>query len=281
MISIIICSRKSDISSTLKENIQKTIGYDYELVVIDNSQNKHSIFTAYNEGVRRAKGDLLCFMHDDILYHTNGWGPIIAKHFRDDSEIGLIGFAGAHFLPHIPLYWDMSPLISEYDLTTRGENTEQCFILDHFGDDNLIDVAVIDGMCFFARKSIIQCIPFDEKTYQGFHLYDMDISMHIRENGYKVCVCREILIEHFYSYNPNKTGFELFEINLQKFYDKWSSKLPILVGLERFSVGTIRQLDNYVTKKVQLEAVHKNTLKSKSYRFAKAILHPIRHLKRN
>ncbi len=69
MISLIICSRKSDISNSLKENIERTIGTDYELIVIDNSTNKYSIFSAYNEGVRRSKGDILCFMHEDILYH--------------------------------------------------------------------------------------------------------------------------------------------------------------------------------------------------------------------
>ena len=66
MISLIICSRTADISDELKQNIATTIGCEYELCVIDNSRNEYSIFTAYNEGVRRAKGDILCFMHDDI-----------------------------------------------------------------------------------------------------------------------------------------------------------------------------------------------------------------------
>jgi hypothetical protein len=44
MISIIICSRTQTISSDLFENIKDTIGCDYELVVIDNSENTYSIF---------------------------------------------------------------------------------------------------------------------------------------------------------------------------------------------------------------------------------------------
>ena len=60
MISIIICSRTPDISRELKQNIATKIGCDYELVVIDNSSNGHSIFSAYNEGVEKAKGELLC-----------------------------------------------------------------------------------------------------------------------------------------------------------------------------------------------------------------------------
>lgn len=74
MLSLIICSRTPQISEELEKNIAETIGCEYELVVIDNSKNKYSIFRAYNEGVRLAKGDNLCFMHDDILYKTADWG---------------------------------------------------------------------------------------------------------------------------------------------------------------------------------------------------------------
>lgn len=74
MISCIICSRTSTISNELMQNISSTIGCEYEIITIDNSTNKHNIFQAYNEGIRRAKGEYLCFMHDDILYHTENWG---------------------------------------------------------------------------------------------------------------------------------------------------------------------------------------------------------------
>ena len=73
MISCIICSRRPDISAELKENIASTIGCEYELVVIDNSKNEYSIFSAYNEGVRRAKGDILC-MRIYCTIHKGGVG---------------------------------------------------------------------------------------------------------------------------------------------------------------------------------------------------------------
>ena len=70
MISIIICSRTASISDELNQNIDQTIGIPYELVVIDNSENLYSIFSAYNEGVKRSKYEMLCFMHDDIIFKT-------------------------------------------------------------------------------------------------------------------------------------------------------------------------------------------------------------------
>lgn len=59
MISIIICSRYSSLSQELQSNIHATIGAcEYELVHIDNSENKYNIFEAYNLGVRKAQGDI-------------------------------------------------------------------------------------------------------------------------------------------------------------------------------------------------------------------------------
>ena len=67
MTSIIICSRKSEVSLELKESISSTIGVDFEIVVIDNSHNKYSIFEAYNLGAKRATNPYLCFIHEDII----------------------------------------------------------------------------------------------------------------------------------------------------------------------------------------------------------------------
>ena len=90
MISLIVCSRSIDISDELKQNIQSTIGAEYELVAIDNSQNEYSIFSAYNEGVRRSKYPYLCFMHDDIIYHTQGWGLKVIEHFVHEFSFSLV-----------------------------------------------------------------------------------------------------------------------------------------------------------------------------------------------
>ena len=87
MISIIICSRNKDIPSELKQNIADTIGVDYELVVIDNSRNQYSIFSAYNEGVKRAKGDMLCFMHEDVVFKNCNWGERVIKHFQNNKSL--------------------------------------------------------------------------------------------------------------------------------------------------------------------------------------------------
>ena len=105
MISIIICSRESDIPEGLKNNIRETVGLEYELIIVDNKQHHQSIFKAYNYGVDRARYDTLCFLHDDILFHTPKWGEVVLDQLNYPF-VGLIGVAGGVLAPRVPVQWN-------------------------------------------------------------------------------------------------------------------------------------------------------------------------------
>lgn len=232
MISCIICSRQPDIPVELKENIASTIGCEYEVIVIDNSKNEYSIFSAYNEGVRRAKGDVLCFMHEDILFHTEGWGEKISK-ILEDTTIGQIGVAGSHFMPKAPMYWIHSPYISQYNIQT--ENETQLFNNTwNYSQGNLSDVVTVDGVCFFMRSDMFEVLRFDDVLYADFHAYDMDISMQVQNMGKRVCVTNEVLIEHFWSESSlqNQSYMARLDKNLKIFFDKWKHLLPMKRGVD-------------------------------------------------
>ncbi len=277
MFSIITCSRKQGILLELKQNIAETIDCDNELVVIDNSENRYSIFEAYNEGIRRANGEILCFMHDDVLFRSTGWGNAIINHFNEDERIGLIGFAGTHFLPDTPMYWYSSPFVSQRNLNNDQGCVEEHFHEDWFGERNIIDVVAVDGFCFFARKSLFEQIVFDEKTFQGFHLYDMDICMQVIQSGYKVCVCRDVLAEHAWSESKqfSKQGAGLFMENLEHFTKKWRGTLPVYKGLnlppEVFERVNVLFGQLYEAKRVR---------NSKAYHLGKTLLSPFGWIKK-
>jgi hypothetical protein len=105
MLSVIICSRESNISSSLTDNIDRTIGCVYELIVIDNSDAKYSIFEAYNIGIKKSKSGFLCFLHDDILIHTEDWGVKLKNIFKENKNVGLIGVAGSKIKTKMPSAW--------------------------------------------------------------------------------------------------------------------------------------------------------------------------------
>ena len=269
MISCIICSRKPDIPAELKENIASTIGCEYEVVVIDNSKNEYSIFSAYNEGVRRAKGDILCFMHEDILYHTEGWGEKVSK-LLEDSTIGLLGVGGAHMLPSAPMYWSATPFISEYFHNSDHGIIDYC-IQETYMKNGLADVVVVDGLCMFVRSEMFLRIRFDAESFSDFHAYDIDICMQVQKIGLRVCVSNVLLVEHAWSEMSmrNQSYVNRFEKSLDIFYQKWKDMLPIVRGI-CLSEDVMTKINNLSIQACDARKVQR----SKSYRLGKFLLHP-------
>ena len=225
MLSLIVCSRHHDISLTLKDNINQTIGVDYELVVIDNSGKQYSIFSAYNEGVRRSKGEILCFMHEDILYQENNWGQNVINHFSHDG-IGMIGVIGGHYWPNTACYGTDSEMISSNYIQHIAEGQdEQRNTVEHFSSNGDVESVALDGVWLAIPRLLFDAVSFDE-GYKGFHFYDMDISMQIWASGYKCCVVNDVLLTH---YNNSAINTD-FMNNAYRFFKKWKAYFPMEKG---------------------------------------------------
>lgn len=234
MISIIVCSLHPSLDGALLENIRKTVGVPYEVICVDNSAGRFSIFEAYNVGAGRAKYDLLCFMHEDILFHTGDWGRIAAAKLAQ-KEVGVIGIAGAVYKSASPSPWWISNL--EDRVAYQRVN-----ILQHFstgikkqqargdvgnaGGGAWDEVVVLDGAWLCCRKQIWLETPFDDREYKGFHFYDLDFSLTAFNRGLRNFVSQEILIEHFSAGNMDNNWIRGAEI----FHKKWRKRLPASVA---------------------------------------------------
>lgn len=223
MLSIIICSRTPKISRELSQNIEKTIGCTYELIIIDNSENKYSIFEAYNLGIQQSTGAYLCFIHDDIRFHTEGWGNVTSSIFQSDAKIGLIGVAGAKVKSKMPSGWWNSPeYLHEVNILQHLSNKDIEKWEYGFQNELVSEVVVIDGVFMAMKRS--NGVFFDNYL-KGFHNYDLNISMEHVLKGYKVVVTKEILIEHFSRGVINKIWFD----STLDFYEKYKNKLPLKI----------------------------------------------------
>ena len=121
MLSLIICSQKPVLSTELSRNIEETVGVDYEIIHIDNSQHQYSIFQAYNKGVELAHGEYLCFMHEDVVYHNKDWGRAIEQHLSQPF-VGALGVAGGCVIPR-ELDWRF--LDYQYAYLIQGAYSEE------------------------------------------------------------------------------------------------------------------------------------------------------------
>lgn len=277
MISIIICSRNTDIPQELKDNIASSIGCEYELCVIDNSRNEYNIFSAYNEGVKRAKGDILCFMHEDVLFHSENFGKVLEQTYSQ-KDIGAVGIIGAQYMTEVSstAWWESSPARGSIIQGQTDSNGIYTVHLDSDGKvDEITDVAVLDGCFITIRANLFKHIKWDDDTFISFHMYDMDICMQIIHEGYRVCVTPDILIEHKSIGTLNHPYYE----SLRTFKTKWQKQLPIYRGLT-LNAKDIEWRENLL-KTVELQQSQLSQIEnSHAYRLGKKILKPIKFLKR-
>lgn len=230
MISIIICNRGNEINKDLENNIIRTIGaVDYEIISINNEDGKYNIFQAYNIGVEKARFPYLCFMHDDIRFHTSNWGNNVVNHFSD-KQVGMIGVAGPTYLSRTPgVWWGINSLVNQtYSTRQRNIDTnrlnphEQHTTNNNPFEEKVSEVVALDGLFFCIRKDLFNVIKFDEK-YGGFHFYDIDISMQVFKLNYRILCVYDILVEHISVSNLSVEWIE----SSRTFYNKWETFLPI------------------------------------------------------
>ena len=86
----------------------------------------------------------------------------------------------------------------------------------------------MDGVFLATRKDVLTEFSFDENSLTGFHGYDFDLSMQIRQK-YKIVVTHQILLEHFSAGNYNHQWLS----DIIFIHQKWKKQLPIFIGQKK------------------------------------------------
>jgi hypothetical protein len=227
MISIVICSVNKNLAEQVRANIAKTIGVDWEIIVIDNNKEKRAITHVYNKGVKLAKFPIVCFIHEDIAFQTQNWGSHVFKCFEKDASLGMIGIAGSRYKGRTPSGW-MTGIESydRYNIAHQDPNGSLSRL--HFDQPPrmpLKEVVSLDGVFMCARKEVVEKIQFDENILTGFHLYDIDISFRISRQ-YKVAVTFEVDIIHFTVGGNFGNDWVCYTLDWHK---KYKADLPVFV----------------------------------------------------
>ena len=245
MISIVICSRTIDISQSLKINIQETIGLNYEIIVINNSQNNYSIFSAYNLGVKQCNNEIICFMHDDVHFETLNWGNIVINQFQKEN-IGAVGVAGTPYYAKMPGAWWSGGMICQH---ISGQTDYAYAPIKN----NALPIVVLDGLWFCIKKELFKTISFDEKNFSGFHFYDVDISLQIKNLGFEILSLYNITISH----SSGKLD-SVWLKNALILNKKWEKHLPLSV----INITYKQEVKiEYLVLSEYLKAMHLNGIK--------------------
>ncbi|MEJ7663695.1 MAG: glycosyltransferase [Hymenobacter sp.] len=156
---------------------------------------KYGICEAYNKGAARSKYSIVCFMHEDIYFHTLNWGQLVVEILADE-KIGVLGVAGGTYVADAPGSWNSCGseyIVMQIQHTVNGRTQLDRLVPEH---GNLFPVAAVDGVWMCCRKAVWQDSPFDATVFPGFHFYDVDFCTRIFPT-HQICVTTAVLIEHF------------------------------------------------------------------------------------
>jgi GT2 family glycosyltransferase len=231
LISIVICSRTRTLDLGLISNIEQSIGVAYEVILIDNSANQYGICQAYNMGVKQSKYQILCFMHDDITYHTQNWGTNVIAHFNT-NEVAAIGVAGTPYCAFMPGPWWGNGILYQHLL--QGNQNNPAVLTSNANSVAQRQAIILDGVWLCIKKDIFEQISFDEINFKGFHIYDTDICMQLYQLGKKAYCINDVLINHASLGRVNSAWIN----NNLTFHGKWEKLLPTTcLNLNRTQVG--------------------------------------------
>lgn len=225
-VSVIVCSIHPGQAQAVRENVARTIGVEHEVIIFDNRDVGRGICCVYNECAAQSRGEYLCFVHEDVAFCTDNWGPVIIGKLQERS-CGVIGFAGSAVKYAFQYGWQgvrrftRKNYVAGY-LSNGGslrKSDDKC---------DFAPVICLDGMCLIVRKDVWAECRFDEETFPGFHSYDTDFTTATTVAGYSNYVCHSILVEHHSQGSFSKAWAE----SVAKYNEKWCNMLPLYVREE-------------------------------------------------
>lgn len=256
MISVIICSIDAERLARVTQNISDTIGVKYELLSCNNRGTSDGICKVYNRLAEMAQYDLLCFIHEDIQMLTPGWGARLSEKAMENST-GVIGFAGSSIKTKT-LSGAHHKYYSHCNVIDAKEGESVTISHRKTTDIDFEPTITVDGICLFMRKKVWQQTKFDETTFTGFHLYDLDISVASIRLGYINYICFCLNIVHFSKGAYNKAWYD----DSQAFDNKWHSILPLYINKPTDKI--VQRDENYIFSNITYHLIKRRVVPPES-----------------
>jgi GT2 family glycosyltransferase len=145
-----------------------------ELIALDNTGGRYgSAAAALNAGAREARGDYLCFAHQDVRFESDDWLVRAEALLRELPEAGIAGVAGSRARPG----GDGREIVSLIEDSVPPQRS------DHVALTVPERVDTVDECAFFVPRAVWARHAFDERACDGWHLYAVDFSLSVRAAG--------------------------------------------------------------------------------------------------
>ena len=190
-ISVVICSIDARKFERVSENYRMLFaGRDIEIIGIHDAR---SLAEGYSRGIAQSRGARVILSHDDIEILTTDFAPRIDRHLGD---FDLLGIAGTTRL--VAGKWAAAGDPYVFALITSPFEDHAGYATMMLGGGPLVvpGIQALDGVFLALKREVAMAIPFDGAVFDGFHLYDLDFSFRAHRAGFKLAVCRDIVLIH-------------------------------------------------------------------------------------
>ena len=222
----------------------------FELITIDNRENRFaSAAEALNYGGRKATGDYLLFVHQDVDLCSDSWLDSTENVLDAIPNLGVAGVAGLS---------ENGAKLAERERNEIKHGAEAAIWGNPIREPELVQT--LDECLVIIPKSVFDAIQFDEAVCRHWHLYAADYCLSIRTKGFDVYVIPQ-LIYHGYGIrsairpyvNSSDEYFDTLTRLVKKHKNKykwihtscgsWSTQYPLV--LQRVETALSRLLRTY------------------------------------
>ncbi len=192
--------------------------YAYSLRYERNDGNV-GLIRGLNQGASLARSEFLCFLHNDTVMLERGWLARLRASLESERGAELAGLYGAQRLRRNGRFVGRTVLnCLAGSGTLRGPSAE---------------VAALDGVCLFLRRTVFGSVGGFDETYGFFHGYDRDLSFGVLEAGWRCVVVNAPFIHRGGGTRtaegagrPASADLAERRAALARFARKWSHRLP-------------------------------------------------------
>ncbi|HQX07856.1 MAG TPA: glycosyltransferase, partial [Zoogloea sp.] len=192
-ISFVICSIDSTKFGYITERLKSICTVPHEIIRIDDAR---SLSEGYTRGSAKARFDTLVLCHDDIDLLCDQALADILNHAL--HEFDVVGVAGPRELK--TAFWLNGGPSNSVGLVIHGPAgvANAPFSINYYdsGPERHIPVQALDGVFIAAKRQVFERITFDAERFDGFHLYDIDFTYRCHLAGFKIGVCKDLLLVH-------------------------------------------------------------------------------------
>lgn len=164
-------------------------GIDHEIIAIRDAR---SLAEAYNRAIAKSQGDIVILSHDDIEVLAGDFAARLGNCFEEMDGIGVIGsdkVAGPR--------WSSSDHPHLAGWITHRTHRDNGFAVDLVSPlPRRVNMKALDGVLLAARRNVFTEVQFDDSTFDGFHLYDIDWSCRAAAAGFTLGTAGDLMIVH-------------------------------------------------------------------------------------